>query len=102
MKTFWEWLSDAALIARLGLIEANYGLDPKSYVAMFNDELYKAIARASDAKQRRALEKMRDFDWFGYIRSLLGNDEEEMQERGRDIAMRLLLGTLFTGFDEAK
>jgi hypothetical protein len=99
MKTFWEWLSDAALVDRLRVIEANHGLDPKSYAAMLNGELYKAIARASDAKQRRALEKMRDFDWLGYIHSLLANDDEEMQESGRDIATRVLLSTPFTGVD---
>ena len=98
MQTFWEWL------AQLRLAETYVTFDPKQYDQLFDEELEKVIARTSDAKHRQALERMRGFGWLGYIAAAVRNsgyrDQREVQERAHDIAVKLLMGRLFTGFDE--
>jgi hypothetical protein len=104
MQNFYEWLDHANLLTRLRLLENFYGLDPQAYNRVFNDELEKVIARTSDPTHLQALEGMRDFNWMGYICAAIRNsgfhDQREIQERSHDIAVKLLLGTLFRGFDE--
>ncbi len=98
MQTFWEWLG------QLRLAETYVTFDPKQYDQLFDEELERVIARTSDAKHRQALEKMRGFGWLGYIAAAVRNsgyrDQREVQERTHDIAVKLLMGRLFTGFDE--
>jgi hypothetical protein len=98
MQTFWQWLTQL----RLG--ETYYGFDPAQYNALFDSELEKVIARTSDAKHRQALEGMRGFGWMSYIAASVRyagfRDYRDGQERIHDIAVKLLTGTLFTGFDE--
>ena len=49
---------------------------------------------------------MRGFNWLNYIATCVRhsgfNDVREIQERTHDIVVKLLTGTLFTGFDERK
>ena len=98
MLTFWQWLS------QLRLVETYYGFDPTQYNQLFDEELEKVIARTSDAKHRQSLEGMRGFGWMSYIAASVRHagvrDYRDGQERIHDIAVKLLTGTLFTGFDE--
>ena len=101
MQTFWQWLSQLRLCP---LDETYFTFDPKEYNELFDKELEKVIARTSDAKHRQALESMRGFGWISYIGASVRNsgcrDYREGQERIHDIAVRLLTGQLFRGFDE--
>ena len=105
MQTFHEWLSQLRLLARLRLLgETYFTFDPKEYNELFDKELEKVIARTSDAKHRQALESMRRFNWMGYVAAAVRHagfhDQRDVQERAHDVAVRLLTGKLFTGFDE--
>ncbi len=99
MLTFWQWLSQLRL-----LDETYYGLDPEQYDALFDKELEKVITRTSNTAHRQILERMRGFSWMGYIAVAVRHagfrDQREVQERTHDIAVKLLMGRLFTGFDE--
>ena len=98
MRTFYEWL------AQLRLDETYYGFDPQQYDALFDGELEKVIARTSDPAHRQALERMRGFGWLGYIAAAVRHagfrDYREVQEKAHDVAVKLLTGKLFQGFDE--
>ncbi len=98
MQTFWAWLS------QFRLIETYYGLDPQEYNALFDEQLEQVLARTSDPAHRRALEGMKGIRWMSYIAASVRNagfrDQREIQERAHDVAVKLLTGTLFTGFDE--
>jgi hypothetical protein len=102
METFLEWLRQSDLVARLRLIETYYSFDPAEYNRLFDDELTKLSA--SSPEHREALERMRDFNWVGYIAASLRNagwsDQREVQERTHDIVVKLLMGKLFSGFSE--
>ena len=80
--------------------------DPAHYNALFASELEKVIGRTSDAKHRQALERMRGFNWLGYVAASVRNagfrDYRDGQERIHDVAVKLLTGTLFRGFDERR
>ncbi|MGA2258741.1 MAG: hypothetical protein ABSG53_29085 [Thermoguttaceae bacterium] len=67
LLTFYEWLSNIALIDRLRLIETYFWFDPGEYNRVFREELEKVIQRTSEPAQRRSLERLLDFDWIGYI-----------------------------------
>jgi hypothetical protein len=103
MQTFWQWLSqfNQSLIP-----ETYYGLDPRAYDRLFDAELEKVIQRTRDPAHRAALERMRGFRWMAYIAVAIEragfHDEREIQERSHDIASKLLLSTLFRGFDERR
>jgi hypothetical protein len=47
---------------------------------------------------------MRGFNWRGYIAASVRHagvrDQREVQERTHDVLVKLLVGRLFTGFDE--
>lgn len=96
MRTFFQWLAN--------LQETFFGLDPKQYNRLFDQELEKVIARTSDPAHRQALEKMHGFGWVAYIAASVRNsgcrDQREIQEKAHDVAVKLLMGKLFTGFDE--
>jgi len=98
MLTFWAWL------AQFNLIETYYGLDPAEYNNLFDAELEKVIEQVRDPAHRQALEGMRGFRWLSYIAAAVRNagfrDQREVQERAHDVAVKLLMGRLFTGFDE--
>jgi hypothetical protein len=105
MRTFYEWLAQCNLLARLQPLGENYvTFDPAEYNELFDKELEKVITRTSNAMHRQTLESMRGFNWLGYIAASVRNsgcrDYREGQERIHDIAVRLLTGTLFRGFDE--
>ena len=96
MQTFWQWLSQ--------LQETYFTFDPKEYDELFDKELQKVIAGTSDPVHRQALESMRGFNWTGYVAAAVRNagwrDQREIQERTHDIVAKLLIGKLFTGFDQ--
>jgi hypothetical protein len=93
MRTFWQWLQETYIT-----------FDPQAYDRLFDEELEKVIARTSDPKHRQALERMRSFDWMAYVAAAVRHagfrDYREVQERAHDIAVKLLTGKLFQGFDE--
>lgn len=103
MKSFLEWLAfDLDLHTRLFLIETWFSFSPVEYNKLFDDELEKISA--SSPEHRDALERMRGFNWVGYIAQSLRNagyrDQREVQERTHDIVVKLLTGGLFTNYDE--
>ena len=102
MQTFFEWVTNFDILARLRLIETYYSFDPAQYNRLFDDELAKLSV--SSPEHREALERMRGFNWVGYIVKSLRNvgyrDQREVQERTHDIVAKLLTGTLFKNFDE--
>ena len=99
MKTFWAWLADLRLLG-----ENCFSFDPKEYNELFDMELEKVIERVRDPAHRQALERMRGFGWVSYIAASVRNsgirDQREVQERAHDVAVKLLMGKLFRGFDE--
>lgn len=100
MRTFLEFISDIALLARL--TEAYYSFDPQQYNQLFNDEVGKLSV--SSPEHRQAISRMKDFNWVGYIAKSLRNagyrDQREVQERTHDIVVKMLIGGLFRDFDE--
>ena len=98
MRTFWQWL------AQLRLLETYFSFDPQEYNELFDQELQRVIARTSDPAHRQALEGMRGFNWMGYVAASVRHagfhDQRDVQERAHDVAVKLLMGTLFRGFDE--
>jgi hypothetical protein len=97
MKTFYEYL---AFLSRL--TETYFSFDPPQYNKLFDDELQRLSV--SSPEHRAALERLRGFNWVGYIAASLRNagyrDQRETQERTHDIAVKLLTGKLFAGFDQ--
>jgi hypothetical protein len=106
MKTFVEWLCNADLIAQLTLIENYYSFDPQQYNQLFRAQLELLLGRINDPTHRAALESMKTFDWVAYIAASIRGagfkDQREAQERTHDLASKLLVGTLFRGYDEQK
>ena len=104
METFKEWLAHTDLLARLRLIETYYSFDSAQYNQLFNNESAKLMNRVSAPDHRAALERMKDFDWTGYITACLRragyHDQRAVQERTHDVVVKLLMGKLFSGFDE--
>ena len=92
MRTFWEWL------------ENYFSFNPQEYNELFEKELQKVIARVQDPTHRQALEGMRGFRWVSYIAASVRNagwrDQREVQEKAHEVAVKLLMGQLFKGFDE--
>ena len=101
MKTFLEWLVHADLLA---LIETYYSFNTQQYNRLFDSELAKLMSRVSSPEHRVALERMRGFNWVGYIAQCVRHagyrDQREVQERTHEIVVKLLMGGLFRGYDE--
>jgi hypothetical protein len=95
MLTFWQWLSQLSLLR-----ETYFSFDPRAYNALFDSELEKVIARV---KEPQALERLRGFDWLSYIAASVWHagflDKRERDEKSHDIAVKLLMGQLFRGYD---
>jgi hypothetical protein len=104
MRTFLEWLTNLDIVARLRLLETYFTFDAAQYNAVFEDELEKLIQRVADPTHRQVLERMRGFDWMSYIAASARNagfrDYRQRQEVTADVASKLLMGKLFSGFDE--
>jgi len=98
MRTFLQWLAC--------LNENYFGLDPKQYNRLFDQELEKVIAKTRDPAHRQALERMRGFNWLGYIAASVRNsgcrDQREIQEKAHDVAVKLLTGGLFRDYGERR
>jgi hypothetical protein len=98
MQTFWQW------VANLRLAETYYGLDPAEYNELFDKELEWILQRTRDPAHRQVLEGMRGFNWMGYVAAAVRNagfhDQRDVQERSHEVAVKLLMGRLFRGFDE--
>ena len=94
MLTFAQWLT----------LESYYGLAPDEYNALFNSELEKVIGRVRDPAQQAALQRMRNFNWVGYIAASVWNagyrDQRERDEKTHEVVVKLLMGQLFKGFNE--
>lgn len=99
MITFYDYL---ALRSRLRLLETYFSFSPPQYNQLFNAELEKLSA--SSPEHREALQRMRDFNWVGYIAASVRNsgcrDQREVQEKTHDIVVKLLTGGLFRDYDE--
>ena len=99
MITFYEYLD---LISRLRLIENYFTFDAAQYNQLFHDQLAKLSA--SSPEHREALERMRGFNWTGYVAASVRNagyrDQREVQERTHDIVVKMLTGGLFRDYDE--
>ena len=104
MQTFFEYLSDLDILTRLFLIETWFSFDPVQYNQLFDDELSKISA--SSPEHQQAIERMRGFNWVGYIAKSLRNagykDQREVGERTHDLVVKMLTGGLFTNYDEAR
>jgi hypothetical protein len=104
METFYEWLGHLDICARLRLLETYYTFDPAQYNQLFADELEKVIQRVRDPAHRQVLERLRDFNFVGYISASVNNagirEYRQRQEATADVASKLLMGKLFSGFDE--
>ena len=102
MRTFYEFFSDLDILSRLWLIETYFTFDAGQYNQLFDDELQKLSV--SSPEHRDALERMRGFNWVGYIAKSLRNagyrDQRETQERTHDIVVKMLTGGLFRDYDE--
>ncbi len=98
MRTFLQWLAN--------LQETYFGLDPKQYNQLFDEELERVIAKTRDPAHREALEKMRGFNWIGYVAASVRNsgcrDQREVQEKAHDVATKLIVGGLFRDYDERR
>jgi len=104
METFYGWLSQLDLIRRLA--ENYVTFDRAQYNDLFGSELEKVIKQVRDPAHREILERMRDFDWVGYIAGMVRHagyrDQREVQEKTHDVVVTLLVGKLFRGFDEQR
>jgi hypothetical protein len=104
MQTFWQWLPRADLLARLQFLETYYTFNRQQYDAIFDEELERTINRTTDPAHRGAMDRMKGFHWTGYVAAAVRRagwrDEREVQERAHDVAVTLLTGKLFTGFDQ--
>jgi hypothetical protein len=102
MQTFYDWLSQIDLLRLLR--ETYFTFDRQAYNELFDSELEKVIARVRDPTHRQALERMRGFDWTGYVSSWVRHagfrDFREAQEKTHEVVTTLLMGKLFRGFDE--
>jgi hypothetical protein len=104
METFCQWLGHLDLLDRLRLLETYFTFDAAQYNALFEGELEKLIQRVMDPTHRQVLERMRGFNFIGYISASVNNagihNYRQRQEATADVASKLLMGTLFRGFDE--
>jgi hypothetical protein len=104
MRTFFDWITNLDLFARLRLIETYYSFDPQQYNQLFDDELQKVSV--SSPEHRQAIETMKGFNFVGYIARSIRNagyrDQREVQERTHDIVTKLLTGGLFRDYDEKR
>ena len=98
MIRFTEW------VARRRLLESYYALDQAEYNRLFDDELDKLERRLRDPRHLAALERMRGFNWTGYIAQSLRRqgyrEPSEVAEKTHDLITKLLSGALFRGLDE--
>jgi hypothetical protein len=104
MHNFYEWIEIQSILGRLSLIETYFSFNAAGYNRIFQDELAKVHERTEDPEHRAALEKMQGFDWVAYIAASIRRagwrDQREVQEKAHDLVTKLLIGTLFRGFDE--
>jgi hypothetical protein len=93
MQTFWEWLT-----------ETYFTFDPQAYNRLFDDELEELIARTSDPTHKEIRERLRGFDWLAYIAASVWHagfrDRRERDEKTHEVAVKLLTGKLFKGYDQ--
>ncbi len=101
MRTFLEWATLQSI-----LVETYFSFDPKRYDELFDQELEKLIARVRDPARLNPLEAMRGTKWTGYIATALRSsgyrEYRAWREAVHEVAVKLLLGKLFTGYDETR
>ena len=93
---------NAHFALRLRLSEVSELFDRQAFNALFDRELTGVIERATP-EQRQHLERLRGFDWIGYIdRSLrnAGFRDHDLDELAQEIVVKLLIqpGKLFKGW----
>lgn len=71
MQTFLDWFSYSDIRHRLRLIETYFSFDVGQYNRLFDDELGKL--RAVAPGHQEAIERMRGFNWVGYIAKSVRN-----------------------------
>ena len=101
MQTFYEWVAQLNLFG-----ETYFTFDPKEYNELFDKELGRVLERVRDPAHCRALERMKGCGWMAYIGAAVRHagfrDYRDGQEKIHDVAVKLLTGTLFRGFDEER
>ena len=100
MIRFTEWL------AARRLTENYYTLKSAEYNRLFDQELDTLEQRLRDPRHLAAVERMRQFNWTGYIEEALRRqgyrDPRQLAEKTHDMITKLLSGALFRGVDEAR
>jgi len=98
--TFLEWLSSRDVGLALRLLEQTP--DKAAYNQLFAQQLSDLLRRVDKPAERRQLESMLNFDWYGDIerslkRAAFGRETDEM---AHDIVVKLLVspGGLFAGW----
>ena len=82
-------------------------LDREGFNALFRRQLAELLTRVNSSARRASLDRMRDFDFVGYILAALRNagiaDQGEREEAAHDVIVHLLVrpGQLFAGYDAA-
>ncbi len=98
MIRFSEWLTNRRFS------ENYYDLDVAEYNRLFDEELDDLAKRLQSPRHLEAVERMRGFNWVGYIAQSLRRrgyrDPRERAEMTHDLVAKLLSSTLFRGFDE--
>ena len=96
-----QWVAEFRLLG-----ENYYTFNAKQYDQLFDQEVEKLLCRIRDPAHRQALERMRGFNWTGYIAAAVRNsgyrDQREIQERAHEVVVKLLVGGLFTHYDETR
>jgi hypothetical protein len=80
---------------RLWFLLENARLDPAAYNGLFRSELEALRPQVNDPRRRHSLEKMRDFNWSGYILASLKNagftDQREREEKAHEVIVNLVV-----------
>lgn len=90
---------------RIWFLVESARLDPAGYNGIFRDQLEKLLPQVTDLPRRKSLEKMKEFDWTGYIFAALRNagfaDLGQREEMAHEIIVNLLVspGNLFKAYD---
>ena len=80
--------------------------DPHQYNTLFQQEIAYLLPKLTDPQHRQHVQRLRSFDFVGYIMASLRNagfkGQQEVEDKAHEIAVRLVVtpGKLFAGYDE--
>lgn len=80
-------------------------LDRDGFNTLFRQQLDELLPRVTDPRRRSALERMREFDWMGYVLAAVRNagiaGDGDREAAAHEVAVHLLVqpGKLFVGYD---